>query len=786
MTAAADVRTFNESFMDRLRQVPWSPAEGWLTYLLVTVMAMTVAWSIDDAAWVLGNPDYGDFYLQAAILGVLVGFIGAKARWPRWTSHLFGAVIASIVLPVLVGQVLLGEASGSVYDAYRATSTSVVNAWIDLAVLNRQVTPEIGHFILVISIIVWSVAQYASYAVFGHRRPLDGVIVVGIVLLGNMALTINDQLSLLVVFSIAALGVLARTHAFEEQTTWIRRHIGEASTVRSLYLRGGVAFISIAVAGSLALTASASSAPLAGAWTGFSQKLVDVSQAVQRYLPFGGSSRNVGFGFGPSAQITGQWDTNHTLQVTIRVDPSETTHPYWRAIAYDHFDLKTWSQTKPEALEVQTGEQALLDLGDDPQGLGNREEFQYTVTPVGFHGGYVLSPAEPGTFDTQTKVEFVGNGRFASVRVDNTDRVYTGVAQLPVSGNQPGDRNSNALRAAGQNYPSDIKQLYTSVPDGSLGPASLQLLAEIKAKAAGATRGGKVTPFDLAETMQNELQTFKYSTDVRDLPCASISVVECFARFKEGYCQYYASTMAMLLRQEGIPARMVEGFLPGERDRRTGQEQIYTDGAHAWVEVWFPGFGWQAFDPTGGGRAQVVPLPSGPAVVATPSPSAAAASGAIPPGLQRDDDRDRTSTGGTSTRGSANVGLLAAFAVGLLLALIAVVFVLWQRGPRGELTAESAWRSVSRLAARFGFGPRPTQTVYEYAGALGDVLPAVRPELQTVARAKVEVAYGHRQLGADRISSLREAQRRLRVALLRLAFRRRRLRGIRFRRAARS
>ena len=781
MTAAADARQYDDSFIDRFRQMSWSPAEGWLTYVLVTVMALTVAWSVDDAAWVLGNPDYGDFYMYAAILGVLVAFIGAKARWPRWVSHLFGAVVAAIVLPVFVGQVLLPE-GGSPYEAFVATSNSVVNAWIDLAILNRQVTPEIGHFILAISIIAWSVGQFASYAVFGHRRPLDAVIVVGIVLLGNMALTINDQLSLLVGFSIAGLGVLARTHAFEEQTTWIRRHIGEASTVRTLYLRGGVAFISIAVAGSLALTASASSAPLAGAWTGFNQKIVDVSQALQRYLPFGGASRNVGFGFGPSAQITGQWDTNHTLQVTIHVDPSNTTHPYWRAIAYDHFDLKTWSQTKPETVEVTTGEPALLDLGDDPQELGNRKEFQYTVTPVGYHGGYVFSPAEPGTFDTQTKVEFVGNGRFASVRVDNTDRAYTGVAQLPVTGNSPGDRNSNALRAAGQNYPSDIKQLYTTVPQGSLGPSSLQLLAQLKIKAATTVRGGTVTPFDLAQTIQNELQTFEYATDVRDLPCTSISVVECFARYKKGYCQYYASTMAMLLRQEGIPARMVEGFLPGERDQRTGQEAIYTDGAHAWVEVWFPGFGWQAFDPTGGGRAaQLAPLPSGPAVVATPRPSAPAASGnAIP--LQRGGERDTSGGTGTTGRGSANVGLLAAFAVGLLVALIAVVVVLWQRGPRGELTAESAWRSISRLAARFGFGPRPTQTVYEYAGALGEVLPTARPELQTVARAKVEVAYGNRQLGADRMNALREAQRRLRVALLRLAFRRRRPRRLRFRR----
>jgi hypothetical protein len=82
------------------------------------------------------------------------------------------------------------------------------------------------------------------------------------------------------------------------------------------------------------------------------------------------------------------------------------------------------------------------------------------------------------------------------------------------------------------------------------------------------------------------------------------------------------------------------------------------------------------------------------------------------------------------------------------------------------------YAGVGRLAARFGFGPRPTQTAYEYAAALGDVLPDIRPELHTVAAAKVEVAYGRRTLGEDRIRALRESYRRLRIAMLRLLFRR--------------
>ncbi len=66
----------------------------------------------------------------------------------------------------------------------------------------------------------------------------------------------------------------------------------------------------------------------------------------------------------------------------------------------------------------------------------------------------------------------------------------------------------------------------------------------------------------------------------------------------------------------------------------------------------------------------------------------------------------------------------------------------------------------------------PNQTVYEYAGSLAEILPDARPQLEVVAQAKVEVAYGGRVLTGDRLASLREAQRRLRTSLLRLFFRR--------------
>jgi hypothetical protein len=111
--------------------------------------------------------------------------------------------------------------------------------------------------------------------------------------------------------------------------------------------------------------------------------------------------------------------------------------------------------------------------------------------------------------------------------------------------------------------------------------------------------------------------------------------------------------------------------------------------------------------------------------------------------------------------------------VGLLLAL----FVAWRRRPRAPDEPDAVYRSVVRLASRLGYRPRPTQTVYEYTGMLAEVVPNARDSLGVVAMATVEVTYGRRRLGAERLSTLAAAQRAVRGAFLRLVIRIPGLRG---------
>ncbi|MFL5769552.1 MAG: DUF4129 domain-containing transglutaminase family protein [Chloroflexota bacterium] len=758
----------------RIPTLPLTPEEGWLALFLVAAMAVIMAASIDDAGWVIGNGRLTDFLVLAALGGVLVGFLGSKVGWNRWLANVMGAALAALIVPILVGGILHPE--WPIGAQFRATADAAVGAYTDLIVNRLQLTRQTGHHLLILGLLCWGTGQFAAAAVFRHHRPLSAVVVIGAILVANMAATTNGQLHYLIAFSLAALFLLIRLHALDEQATWARRRIGDPTAVRSIYLRGGTVFIVIAIVGSLALTAAAHSAPLSGAWDDLKPWLLDVSAAIERFLPTLENSRGIGgVQFGPNAPIRGAWNTDGGLAATIQRTPGDDFPYYWRAVVYDSFNNLGWQWS---------GGDDTLGIGRDPDSElladtieqvpePGTKDVTFNVVPDELRGNYALSPLTPLSINRSATVLTAGKeGFFQAVDIGGHDP-YAVTARVPLRGDDDGGLTQNRLRAAGVGYPPELFLRYTQLPGDAVGPNAQKILDDViqRMNAVGQTDNA----YDLSVALVNELHSsrFKYDSNVLDVNCGDMSVAECFAVSRRGYCEHYATLMAVLLRYHNIPARIVEGFLPGEVDDRTGVEQVFNANAHAWVEVYFPDHGWFMFDPTGNGQDHTVPLPSGkPVASAAPSrfPSLAPNPRDDPDGPSRNPGAAVT---GTARNGGVGPGGFILITLVLLTTLAIAAFLVWRRGPRGPLTPEGAWSGIGRLASRFGFGPRPTQTAYEYAAALGEVLPAIRPELQTVATAKVEVAYGGRVLADDRIQAIRESYRKLRVDLLRLLFRRR-------------
>lgn len=110
---------------------------------------------------------------------------------------------------------------------------------------------------------------------------------------------------------------------------------------------------------------------------------------------------------------------------------------------------------------------------------------------------------------------------------------------------------------------------------------------------------GQHNRFDKAVTLNQHFTdpSNGFTYDLRTAPASSENALTDFLfRGKRGYCEQFASAMAVLLRSVGIPSRVAVGFTPGEREGN--QRVITTEDAHAWVEAFFPGQGWVTFDPT--------------------------------------------------------------------------------------------------------------------------------------------------------------------------------------------
>ncbi|HEY6568738.1 MAG TPA: transglutaminaseTgpA domain-containing protein, partial [Candidatus Limnocylindrales bacterium] len=453
------------------------PEEGWLTLALVALLIAVVASAVDDPAWVNGRGKLTDGLVLFGMLGVAVGFIGPKVGWSRWTTHIVGALFAGLLIPIVAGWAWLPNPS--IGTAFYATASHSVEAYLDLAWRSRPFTTQELHYVLVLGIVMWGTAQFASYAVFGHRRPLNAVIMTGVVLLANMSMTVRDELPYLILFTAGSLFLLIQMHAFDERATWIRRRIGDPSTISSLYLRGGTVFIVAALVGSLVLTTRAASSPLAGAWDGVHDQLIDLGETIGRFLPVGGDAKGTGVSFGSAARISGKWFSDENTAFSATLPPGTRKGLYWRAVTFNAFNLSGWEKTNGRDVPVEAGAPMLVGTAENPQTVLTKP-LKVIVHPEDFRGNELLTLGAPTVVDHPSTVKVAGvQGWFTGVDLPFGSGDYTVDARL-LRLDETDVISGNRLIAATEVYPKEITELYTDVPPDTLGVDAELLLEQVK------------------------------------------------------------------------------------------------------------------------------------------------------------------------------------------------------------------------------------------------------------------------------------------------------------------
>ena len=329
------------------------------------------------------------------------------------------------------------------------------------------------------------------------------------------------------------------------------------------------------------------------------------------------------------------------------------------------------------------------------------------------------------------------------------------------------------LQNAGSSYPNWVVSQYLQLPD---------VPQEVTGLAASITHPGSVlapiqsSPYDQAIAIQDYLRkNYRVDYNVPQTPVGQDTVDYFLFTLYRGYFDYHASAMVVMLRSLGIPARLAVGFAVNDDDKEAdGSYTVKDNNSYAWAEVYFPKYGWVAFNPTPDRPSQTtpttgdtLPLPDGldPGILrflpagADPVVNAPDGSGSTVADVPQS---GITFGGGTSGTDWLVLGVLAFIA-----ALIGAIALGWQRSVAGLPYSQQVWEKTLRLASWGGHPPQPGQTPHDYAKSLGERFYAVRRDFPTLADAYTRSRFGHHdELDAAQARALKEAWPDVRGALL--------------------
>lgn len=263
-------------------------------------------------------------------------------------------------------------------------------------------------------------------------------------------------------------------------------------------------------------------------------------------------------------------------QLVLRVRSSRPR--LLRGMVFDHYEDNRWTRTADEP----TPRQGLpVQLSPEP---GPRTDLTQTIEVVTPTPNLIFSAADPfDLYHAGRSAQQWSDGTVTVAATQEAGTIYSVISRVPVA-------SEEAMRAASGPVPEDVAATYLQVPE--LSQRTRDLSAEL-------VDPGRSNYANAESVMAWIAQNVAYSLDLDDHPPDQDAVDTLLFERRLGWCEPISASMVMLLRQGGVPARWVSGFMPGDFDVFSGYWEVRAKHAHAWVEVWVPGHGWISFDPTG-------------------------------------------------------------------------------------------------------------------------------------------------------------------------------------------
>src|SRR5580693_7551791 len=310
----------------------------------------------------------------------------------------------------------------------------------------------------------------------------------------------------------------------------------------------------------------------------------------------GGYTYGTDFSTGFSDQVQlgriGQIQQSNAVVMHIQID-GDRDGKYaldWRGVALAKFDGKNWSNPREQSVLYREADGSFrIPL------VGQGVARAVTARDHLIHYRVLMEPIGTNVFFLAPWARRV-KGAYRTLQIDDGGAVSDLDSQRSVSlyeaDSDISTPSPQQLRGAG-NYLPEFALAYLQLP--GLDSRIPRLAAQITGSASNS--------YDKAVAVERYLRThYGYTLQLPQKPVADPLANFLFER-KQGHCEYFASSMAVMLRTLQIPARVVNGFRSDEFNDITGSYVVRAKDAHAWVEVYFPGYGWQTFDPTPSGNS---------------------------------------------------------------------------------------------------------------------------------------------------------------------------------------
>jgi transglutaminase-like putative cysteine protease len=312
-----------------------------------------------------------------------------------------------------------------------------------------------------------------------------------------------------------------------------------------------------------------------------------------RYLSAYTPTSDVSTGFTDRVQLgrIGQIQQSNAvvMHVEIQDDLQGGYDLKWRGVALSAFDGKMWSNSYDQVVlrPSSDGSFRLAPLVD-PRGAasaGRTIHYHVLMEPIGTNV-FFLAERPQRLQGSSREVSTDAGGAVYNLDADHPINRYEGESQLP-------EIDTDEVRLAPNIAPAGAAA-YLKLPP--LDPRIPNLARDITTSAP--------SNYDKAVALEQYLSThFGYTLELPQTLAPDPLANFLFER-KRGHCEYFASSMAVMLRSLQIPSRIVTGFRGGEFNDLTGQYVVRASDAHSWVEAYFPGSGWISFDPTPAGGLQ--------------------------------------------------------------------------------------------------------------------------------------------------------------------------------------